>query len=73
MNCSRKIIGLLIRSKRKKKKLTLQQLGNEMDADRQYVWNVENGKINITADTLDKFIKKLGSRHEEFFNSKKII
>jgi len=39
-----------------------------MDVDRQYIWKVENGKINMSLNYLDKFIEKLESKHEDFFN-----
>ena len=66
-------MGRIIRKVRKKNKLTLQQLADEMQTDRQYIWKVEQGKINIPADTLDVFIKKLDSNYAEFFNRKHII
>ena len=73
IHTSKQIAGKKIRSLRKKKKLTLQQLADMLDADRQYVSKIEKGKKNITLDHLDKIISKLESKHEDFFNWKHII
>ena len=51
--------------------MTLQELADGIDADRQYVWNIENGKVNITLDYLDKIIEKLGCNQDDFFNGGK--
>ena len=47
--------------------LTLQELGDKLDVDRQYVWRLENGKINMSPDYLDKIIENLKCKHEDFF------
>ncbi len=56
----------MIKHKRKEKKMTLQQLGDLIGSDRQYVWRLENGKVNVTCDYLDNVIAKLDSKHEDF-------
>ena len=33
-----------------------------LGTDRQYVWNIENGKINLSLDYLDSIIIKLKCR-----------
>ena len=48
--------------------LTLKELADKLDTDKQYIWKLENGKISMALYYLDKVIEKLGSRHEEFFN-----
>lgn len=68
MESSRKIIGRIIKRFRKKKGLTLNELADKLDVDRQYIWKLENGKKNISPDYLDKVIDKLGCKHEDFFN-----
>ena len=70
MKKSKSIIGRTIKYRRKKLGLTLQELANLLEVDRQYVWKLENGKINMSLDYLDKVIDKLGCKHEDFFNEK---
>jgi transcriptional regulator with XRE-family HTH domain len=65
-NTSKVIIGKMIKARREEKKFTQQYLADLLDVDRQYIWRLENGKINITADYLDKVIKELGCNHKEF-------
>jgi len=69
MNTSREIIGRKIKFQRKKKNLTQQELADLLQVDRQYVWRLENGKINMTLDYLDKIILKLNCKQEDFFNN----
>lgn len=66
MPSSRVIIGKVIKKIRKEKKLSQQQLADLLDVDRQYVWRLENGKINFTMDYLDKIIKKLDCEYSDF-------
>ena len=66
---SKKIIGRIIKFQRKMKGLTLQELGDKLEVDRQYVWRLENGKINMSPDYLDKVIERIGCEHEDFFNN----
>jgi len=54
---SREIIGRIIKLQRKMKGFTLQELADKLDVDRQYVWRLENGKINMSLDYLDKVIE----------------
>ncbi len=63
---SKKIIGSLIKKHRLNKQLTQQQLAILLQTDRQYVWKIENGKINITLEYLDKIISKLKCNHSDF-------
>jgi transcriptional regulator with XRE-family HTH domain len=72
MATSRTIIGSIINYHRKQKPMTLQALGDKIGKDRQYMWKVENGKINISVDALDVLIKTLGCNHNDFFNQTKI-
>jgi repressor LexA len=66
---SKEIIGKLIKQQRLNKQMTQQELADLLNVDRQYVWNIENGKINLTLDYLDKIIAKLKCTHNEFLNS----
>jgi transcriptional regulator with XRE-family HTH domain len=70
---SKEIIGKKIKIQRKKKQMTLNELADKLNADRQYVWRLENGKINMSLNYLDKIIEKLGCRHEDFFNETETI
>ena len=64
---SKKIIGKIIKARREEKKITQSQLAGLLDIDRQYIWRIENGIINLTMDYLDKIILVLGCTHNDFF------
>ena len=66
MQTSREIVGQMIKARRKEKKLTQQQLADLLEVDRQYIWRLENGKINLTMDYLDNVIEKLNCNHADF-------
>lgn len=68
---AKKHIGGLIKQHRIKNKLTLHDLAIMLDTDRQYVWNIENGRINISLDYLDDIITKLKCTHTDFFKTLK--
>ena len=65
---TRLIIGNKIALFRKKNNWTMQYLGDLIGCDKQYVWKMENGKINISFDYLDGVIDKLGCTHVDFFS-----
>jgi transcriptional regulator with XRE-family HTH domain len=66
METSREIIGLMIKSKREEKAISQQALGDLLDVDRQYIWRLENGKINLTLNYLDMVIEKLNCKQDDF-------
>lgn len=66
---SKQIIGKRIKLLRKQKGLTLQGLADRINADRQYVWNIENGEVNLTLDYLDRIAEALGVEQSEFINT----
>ena len=68
MTTSKQIIGKIIKQQREKSNMTLQELADLLQVDRQYVWKLENGKINMTLDYLDKIMLHLKSRKEDIFN-----
>ncbi len=70
MATSRNILGLQIKLLREKQGLSQQALSEKMGVDRQYIWKMENGRINISADYIDKVIKNLECKHSDFFNTK---
>jgi len=63
------IIGKRIKMLRKKKNMTLQQLADLIKADRQYVWNIENGTVNLTLDYMDRIAEALQVSQSEFINT----
>jgi transcriptional regulator with XRE-family HTH domain len=66
---SKCVIGVIIQYWREKLGITQQELADRMDADRQYIWKVENGKINMSLNYLDRIIICLGCTHKDFFSS----
>ncbi len=66
---SKAIIGKLIKQQRLIKEMTQQELADLLNVDRQYIWKIENGKINLTLDYLDKIISKLKCSHTKFLKT----
>ena len=66
MKSSKVIIGLMIKSRRKQKQFTQKHLADLLEVNRQYVWRLENGRVNLTMDYLDKVIIKLNCVQKEF-------
>jgi transcriptional regulator with XRE-family HTH domain len=66
MKSTKEILGSLIKSRRLEKNFTQKQLADLLEVDRQYVWRLENGKINFTMDYLDKVIYKLNCEQKDF-------
>ncbi|MCB0474009.1 MAG: helix-turn-helix transcriptional regulator [Flavobacteriaceae bacterium] len=64
----RLIIGHFVKRNRIKKRLTQQQLVDRLKVDRQYVWKIENGKINLTTDYIEKIITSLKCTKKDFFD-----
>lgn len=57
----------MLKQQRLKSGLTLNELAIKMGTDRQYIWNIENGKVNFTIDYLDKLLYAMNCNPEEFF------
>ena len=66
MKSSKEIIGESIKFQRNERDFTQQQLADLLGVDRQYVWRIENGKVNMTMDYLDTIIDKMGCSHDNF-------
>lgn len=66
---ARVIVGKRIKMLRKQNNMTLQQLADLIKADRQYVWNIENGEINLTLDYIDRIAKALNVSQSELINT----
>lgn len=56
----------MIKSRRLEKAYTQKKLADLLEVDRQYVWRLENGKVNFTMDYLDKVIFKLDCDQKDF-------
>lgn len=69
MKRTKNLIGEMINHQRTKKGLTLQELATKLETDRHYIWKLENGKVNMSLDFLDKVINSLGIYPEDFFNT----
>lgn len=66
----KELIGKLIKKERMKQKLSQQDLASLLKVDRQYVWRIENGKINLTLDYLGKILASIGVHPKEIFPNK---
>lgn len=66
---AKKHIGRIIKEQRIKKHLTQQELADLLSVGRQYIWKIENGRINLTLDYLDKIISKLKCDSSDFFKN----
>jgi transcriptional regulator with XRE-family HTH domain len=62
-------IGLRIKELRTEKNLTQEAVAWNADVDRTFMNHVENGKRNVSVDTLTKIIcSGLGMSFKDFFN-----
>jgi transcriptional regulator with XRE-family HTH domain len=66
MKSSKELVGSMIKSRRKERDFSQKQLADLLGVDRQYVWRLENGKVNFTMDYLDKVILKLNCVQKDF-------
>jgi transcriptional regulator with XRE-family HTH domain len=66
MKSSKEILGSLIKSRRLERNFSQKQLADLLEVDRQYVWRLENGRVNFTMDYLDKVIYKLNCEQKDF-------
>lgn len=53
-------VGKRIRLYRKARKLTQEELGEQLRIDQSYLGRIERGEVNITIETLDKIAISLG-------------
>lgn len=63
-------IGSRIKELRLKEEISQQALADITGLDRTFISHIENGKRNITIETLEKLIKGLGLTFKIFFSSK---
>jgi transcriptional regulator with XRE-family HTH domain len=57
----------MIKRLRIRRGFTQMELAAGLNTDRQYISKIENGKINMSLDYLDKVLKQLGSNPKDFF------
>jgi len=62
---SSKKLGENLRKLRLKKGLSQGNLAKELNVDRAYISNIENGRMNPTLSTLEKISKALGISSSE--------
>tara|TARA_R110000850_G_scaffold83886_7_gene179983 strand:+ start:4434 stop:4640 length:207 start_codon:yes stop_codon:yes gene_type:complete len=60
--------GKKVRAIRTSKKVSQEKLAELADLDRTYVSDIENGKRNVSIETIFKIGKALNSPVNEFFN-----
>ncbi len=62
-------IGLRIRQMRLSKALTQEELAGVAGINRTYMNHIENGRKNISVQTLEKIVHALGADFPGFFKS----
>ncbi len=62
-------IGLRIKELRTKKELTQEGLAWKAEINRTFMNHVENGRKNISIESLEKIITGLETNAKEFFNT----
>lgn len=62
--------GLKVKSLREQKALSIEQLANVSDVDRNYISDIEKGKRNVSIEIIEKIIIGLESDFSTFFNDK---
>ena len=60
-------IGDRIKKLREKKKLTQLQLGQKSNLNRTFINHVENGRRNLSIESLEKILKGLDITFSKFF------
>lgn len=63
-------IGQRIRELRKELGISQEALAYKAEVDRTYVTDVENGRRNVSVETLERLIAALEVSFTDFFNSR---
>jgi transcriptional regulator with XRE-family HTH domain len=63
------LVASRIRELRESQNLTQEQLAWKADVDRTYMNHVENGRRNISIETLDKIVQGLEVSLPDFFST----
>lgn len=64
-----KLVGIRIKELRAKTDLSQERLALQAGLDRTYINSVENGRRNVSINTLSKITVALGTSLQEFFKS----
>ncbi|MGO4501044.1 helix-turn-helix domain-containing protein [Paenibacillus sp. 2RAB27] len=67
-----KLIGERVRTIRKIKKLTQEQLGELAELQSSYIGGLERGERNVSLETVEKIIRALNMSQSEFFQFNEI-
>lgn len=67
-----KLIGERVRTVRKNKKLTQEQLGELAELQSSYIGGLERGERNVSLETVEKIIKAFKMSQSEFFQFNEI-
>jgi transcriptional regulator with XRE-family HTH domain len=62
-------IGLRIKELRTEKNLTQEAVAWKAEVDRTFMNHVENGRRNVSVESLEKIVSGLETNIKEFFNS----
>ena len=63
-------IGLRIKELRTEKALSQEEVAWKSEVDRTFMNHVENGRRNLSVESLEKIINGLESSFPDFFNNK---
>jgi transcriptional regulator with XRE-family HTH domain len=66
---SKILIAQMIKHQRLKSGLTLNDVALKLKVDRQYIWKIETGKINMSLDYLDRILTVLKTQPKHFYAS----
>lgn len=69
MNIKEKF-GQKVKILREEKGLSIENLANISNVDRNYISDIEKGKRNVSIEIIEKIINGLESDFETFFNDK---
>ena len=60
-------IGKMLKRERRKSYSSQKEIGDKINADKQYISNVENGHKNLTIEQLEQIVNAIGCTHEDIF------
>lgn len=69
----RKALGAQIRSLRKAKGLTQEELGEKADLSYKYIGELERGQVNVSIDSLAKLADAVGVKIGDLFSTETTI
>lgn len=69
MNIKEKF-GLKVKILREEKGISIENLGNISNVDRNYISEIEKGKRNVSIEIIEKIITALETDFATFFNDK---